>query len=179
MPFYMYTGERIPQIIHCRLRLGMSDLKSYLFNRHLTENTSCDCGYHKEDASHFLLTCNKYSDLRKLTINILPPIALNCQTLLIGNTDFSLSFNNYIFLTVQEFINRSNRFDLGSDWPKTEAQTKITTLIPLHINKPIIIIYNHRLLYMNRWINIYVHICMSILMNILLRIYPLLKYGTM
>ena len=112
VPPYYYIGDRISQIIHSRLRLNMSELNSDLFERHLSDTKNCSCGASKEDASHFLLSCKNYSDVRKVSIHILPPIAFNSQTLLFGDSHFSNAFNNYIFLTVHEFIKLTNRFDL-------------------------------------------------------------------
>ena len=34
VPTYSYLGDRIPQIIDCKLRINMSDLQSDMFNRH-------------------------------------------------------------------------------------------------------------------------------------------------
>ena len=112
VPQYYYTGDRIPQILQCRLRLSMSDLNSDLFHRHLSDNLPCACTSPIEDANHYLLKCPLYENVRKTTIGILPPIAQNCQTLLCGNDSFSYSFNTYIFLTVQDFITSSDRFDM-------------------------------------------------------------------
>ena len=110
-PPHYFIGERKPNIIHSRLRLSMSDLNYDLFTRHLSENYECSCGSPREDATHFLLACPKFYNERKVTIDILPPVAKNIRNLLQGNTDFSVSFNKYIFLTVQEFIVLSGRFD--------------------------------------------------------------------
>merc|ERR1711963_391579 len=111
VPPYYYIGDRIPQTIHCKLRLKMSDLNFDLFNRHLIENAKCMCGAEVEDTKHYLLNCPLYSKERALTIKILPYIAQNCETLLFGKSEFSIYFNNYIFLTMQEYINISGRFD--------------------------------------------------------------------
>ena len=35
---YCYSGKRMEQINHCRLRFEMNDLNSEHFNRHLTDN---------------------------------------------------------------------------------------------------------------------------------------------
>ena len=112
VPYYFYSGNRLPQIIHCKLRLKMSDLNSDMFSRHLTNDKSCRCGAPNEDATHYLLNCTKYTEIRNTTIRILPPLAQNLKTLLFGNTDFSIAFNEYIVLTVHEFICLSNRFEL-------------------------------------------------------------------
>ena len=52
---YYYSGKRMEQMIHCRLRL-MSDLNFDLFNRHLTDNQSCACGHPFETAEHFFFS---------------------------------------------------------------------------------------------------------------------------
>ena len=49
------NGSRQAQIIPCKLRLGMSDLKYNLLNRHLTKTSSCDCAERKE-TSHQNIT---------------------------------------------------------------------------------------------------------------------------
>ena len=48
---YYYLGKRTEQIIHCRLRIEMSDLNFDLFSRHLTDNPSCACGHHSKPPS--------------------------------------------------------------------------------------------------------------------------------
>ena len=111
VPIYFYSGNRKAQIVHCKLRLNMSDLNNDLSLRHISENKTCDCGHLKEDASHFLLYCPIFSTARATTIKILPPIATDIATLLSGNPAFSLPFNCYIFHIVQEFITESYRFN--------------------------------------------------------------------
>ena len=110
VPPYYYIGDRFPNTIHCRLRLKMSDLNFDLYNRHLTENQSCTCNADIEDTKHYLLQCPIYKKERETTIHILPYLAQNCETLLFGNVTFSIHFNSYIFLTVQEFIKTTGRF---------------------------------------------------------------------
>ena len=110
-PPYFYIGPRKEQIIHCRLRLGMSDLNDDLFNRHISEHKTCDCGANKENASHFLIHCPIFTHTRQRTIFILPPIAINPKTLLNGNRLYSIHFNNFIFSVVHEFIKESCRFE--------------------------------------------------------------------
>ena len=111
VPSYFYSGDRTSQIIHCKLRLNMSDLKSDLFTRHISEDKTCTCGFQNENANHYLLNCPAYNNIRRTTLFNLPPLTRNCHTLLFGNVDFSLAFNRYIVLTVQEYINLSRRFE--------------------------------------------------------------------
>ena len=58
---FFYNGGRKAQIIHCKLRLGMSDLNYDLLNRHLTTNSSCDCGEGKETPEHYILHCPRFT----------------------------------------------------------------------------------------------------------------------
>ena len=57
VPAYYYFGERSAQVIHCRLRLEMSNLNNDLVNRHLSADPKCSCGYSKETTEHYLLHC--------------------------------------------------------------------------------------------------------------------------
>ena len=84
VPPYYYIGDRLTHTIHCKLRLKMSDPNFDLFNRHLTENRTCVCNAEIEDTNHYLLNCPIYKKERELTINVLPYIAQNCETLLFG-----------------------------------------------------------------------------------------------
>ena len=111
VPLFFYSGERIPQIQHCRLRLRMSNLNSDLFRRHLTDDKRCSCGYKDENAKHFLLDCPLHNNTRCLTLFNLPPLSRDCDTLLNGRHEFSLAFNTYIVLVVCEFITLSRRFE--------------------------------------------------------------------
>ena len=112
VPSYFYLGDRIPQILHCKLRLHMSDLNSDMFSRHISENKNCNCGYRNENANHFLLQCPLYEQSRNITLFNLPPLTRKCEILLNGHPHFSLAFNAYIVLTVQEFISLSGRFEV-------------------------------------------------------------------
>ena len=110
VPPYYLVGSRTAQAIHCKLRLNMSDLQNDLFNRFLTDDKTCECGFTEENAHHYLLNCPRFNAVRATTIDILPPLATSIDTLLFGNTNLSLPFNYYIFHTVQDFILNSERF---------------------------------------------------------------------
>ena len=90
----------------------MSDLQSDMFNRHISNNKNCNCGFRTENANHYLLQCPLYNEPRKVTIFNLPPLARKCKILLNGQSNFSLAFNAYVFLIVQEFIMLSGRFEV-------------------------------------------------------------------
>ena len=110
IPPYYYTGNRLEQVAHCKLRLGMSDLNHDLVNRHLSEDAQCSCGAENETANHFFFECNKYTVERSLTIFHLPPLSRNTYTLLYGSPEYSLPFNDFIFSVAQEFIQITKRF---------------------------------------------------------------------
>ena len=108
IPFYHYIGDRKEQIIHCRLRLGISDLKQDMQNRHITDNPFCSCGHARETAEHYLIYCQNYNVVRANTISTLQPI--DTQTLLNGNSQLRDEENVHIVKTVHSFISKSNRF---------------------------------------------------------------------
>ena len=90
VPPYYLVGSRTAQAIHCKLRLNMSDLQNDLFNRFLTDDKTCECGFTEENAHHYLLNCPRFNAVRATTIDILPPLAISIDTLLFGNTNLSL-----------------------------------------------------------------------------------------
>ena len=111
VPTYSYLGDRIPQIIDCKLRINMSDLQSDMFNRHISEYKNCNCGNRNKNVNHYLLECPLYHESRNVAIFNLPPLSRKCKILLNGHSNFSMAFNQYIVLTVQEFITLSGRFE--------------------------------------------------------------------
>ena len=110
IPKYFYYGERNEQVIHCRLRMGMSDLKNDLYNRHLTDNPTCNCGYPTETAQHYLLYCPIYNDIRASSIYNLHHSLTDVETLLKGQPTLSLNENMAIFAVVHDYIKTSGRF---------------------------------------------------------------------
>ena len=62
-PAHYYSGTRLGQILHTRLRMNSSSLNEHLFIRNLVDSPNCACGQ-VESTSHFLISCKKYTDLR-------------------------------------------------------------------------------------------------------------------
>ena len=110
VPLYYYVGDRKEQILHCRLRLGMSDLQNDLYNRHLSVDRSCSCGFARETAEHFLLYCPNYINVRLATITSLPVEWTNIQILLFGSQVLRNEDNVNVFLSVQASIKQTRRF---------------------------------------------------------------------
>ena len=111
VPAYYYVGKRNVQIIHNKLRLGMSDLNEHLYQRHLSDVCSCACGHGKEDAFHYLLRCPLFQQARNTFL--LPYLHHPIQDLLSGKPTFTRKENESMFLAVQSFIGESGRFDIS------------------------------------------------------------------
>ena len=109
-PPFFYNGSRKAKITHCKLRLGIGDLNYDLLNRHLTTNSSCDCGERKETSEHYILRCPRFTHVRQNTIFRLPANLLNITTLLQGDPNISNNMNSLIFKAVQDLIAQSGRF---------------------------------------------------------------------
>ena len=110
IPLHYYTGNRKEQLIHCKLRLGMSDLNQDMVNRHISLDPSCKCGYNSENCQHYLFHCPIYQHSRTQTIFTLPPEHCKLNILLMGSDLLSLAENIIIFQSVHQFIKSSNRF---------------------------------------------------------------------
>ena len=109
-PPRFYYGSRKNQIIHCKLRINMSDLSFDLHNRHLSSNSSCRCGHAVESARHFFLNCPLYEQVRASTIDEIPQIFRNTSTILHGSNTLDIDTNISIFYHVHKFIELTGRF---------------------------------------------------------------------
>ena len=112
VPLFYYSANHVSEIIHCKLRLEISDLNSDLYKRHLTDNTSFICGSPLENAHHFLLVCPLYNQTRRDTIHRIKnfPGATSTKQLTHGDEDLSFQDNKDIFEKVNDFIIQSRRF---------------------------------------------------------------------
>lgn len=109
--YTQYTGRRLPQILHTRLRLQNSDLNKDLHDRSIIESPSCACGYPTEDAHHYLLDCLLYTNLRIEMLDSLPNLDyVRVRDLLRGNKNLSDEENIQIFINVQKYIMETDRF---------------------------------------------------------------------
>ena len=69
VPKFYYGHNRSSEIIHCRLRMEMSDLNADLFEQYLTDNTKCDYGYQCEYAKHYLPDSPMNNYARTITLH--------------------------------------------------------------------------------------------------------------
>jgi len=107
-----YYGKRWPSIHHARMRIGCSKLKSDLYNNlHVIDNPVCDCGQEEENAIHFFLNCQNYTDIRLQLFNTISAYShVNIEVILNGNPIINEGQNQAIFDAVHYFIEQSNRF---------------------------------------------------------------------
>ena len=76
IPNYYNFGNRKSQIMHVRLRLHCSSLRSDLYRNHLADSDICiDCNS-PETAKHYLLHCNKYTNIRVQSVSTID-VAVN------------------------------------------------------------------------------------------------------
>ena len=106
--FDLNLGTRFCQIIHCRLKLGCSDLNADKYNRHISEISRCSCGQFNEDALHYLFVCRNYHNLRSNMYFYTQ--GYNLKTVLYGNESLDNRTNNNILRSLHQFISKSNRF---------------------------------------------------------------------
>ena len=134
-PLFFYNGSQKAQIIHCKLRLGMSDLSYDLLNRHITRNSSCDCGERKETSEQYILRCPRFTHVRQNTTFKLPANLLNITTLLQGDPNISNNMNSLIFKAVLDFIAQFGHFAMewqtqrNSYWHKSILSLSLSLLI--------------------------------------------------
>ena len=111
VPSYFYTGDRLLQILHTRLRTNCSSLSSDLFHKNMTDSALCFCG-EIENSHHFFLKCHLYTEHRIL---LLSELSQYCDpiidVILNGNSSLSYETNVCIFKAVQLYIKRTKRFN--------------------------------------------------------------------
>ena len=110
-PELLKVGNRYLSVLHSRLRMGRSQLNEHLFKIGIKDSPACSCGAAVESVWHYFLTCPKYTvarDILHTTINSVAPFRLS--TVLFGTSDCDLEGNTIIFLAVQNFIDKSKRF---------------------------------------------------------------------
>lgn len=112
-PQYYFIGKRLGQILHTRLRGNCSSLNQHLFSRNIVQSPLCACG-NVENTEHFLLYCPLYNDVRQKMIRSVSHLCRpSINILLYGDQNLSFNDNKLIFLTVQDFLVQTKRFELN------------------------------------------------------------------
>ena len=110
---FYFIGKRLGQIYHARLRTNCSSLNQHLFSKNLIDNPLCICGS-VEDTYHYLLTCNRFSNLRQKLFNKVSTICRPILNVLLhGNDELSMEQNKNIFLAVQNYLLKTKRFQIN------------------------------------------------------------------
>ena len=110
VPVYYYTGDRLAQILHTRLRTNCSSLNLTLFQKNIVDSPLCLCG-DIESVHHFFLTCPLYNDIRRVMLDEIRTKAIpTVKLFLFGNSSLDSATNSNIFATVQSYIANTNRF---------------------------------------------------------------------
>ena len=110
-PELLNFGRRYLSILHTRLRLGSSQLKSHLFKIGVKDSPECLCGTGHEDTWHFFFACPFYVVPRsKLHSTICDIAPFSLQTVLYGSADCSMIENTQIFSAVHDYISLTERF---------------------------------------------------------------------
>ena len=108
--FYCY-GDRVAQILHCRLRTNCSSLNLTLFQKGISQSPLCTCG-EVESAEHYFLRCHAYDMAREELLRAVNPICVaSTKLLLFGDKSLSYENNVLIFNAVHKYIILSHRFD--------------------------------------------------------------------
>ena len=116
---YLHCGSKLGNKFITWLRVGQSYLNSHSYSINKIDSPSCSCGNKNETVSHFIISCNKYNELRQhlftRTSAIVPnfltlPIKSKLEILLYGQEDLEHKDNRQIQLSTQNFILQTNRF---------------------------------------------------------------------
>ena len=111
-PNHYYTGRRMMQIYHTRLRTKCSSLNGHLFYKNIIEDPSCLSGV-LEDTNHYLLHCPLYTEHRNKMLNdisILIHEDITMDLLTLGSSSANNNINEEIFKVVQTYISKTKRF---------------------------------------------------------------------
>ena len=110
VPLFYFGFNRTAEVIHCKLRLEISDLKGDLVRRHLADNPACQCGYQCEHSKYYLFDCPLFNDARSASIHKISNANYTLDCLLFGDQNLSTVENSEIFQYVSNYIILSKRF---------------------------------------------------------------------
>ncbi len=111
IPKYYYSGNRKPNIVLAKLRMGCSQLNDDLYRIGVVDSPACSCGARKENAFHYFMMCPKYTVIRQELHSELVKVAkYSIGTILHGDKDRSVNTNTNVVYLVHNFILQSERF---------------------------------------------------------------------
>ena len=111
VPKFYLNGERFSTVHHIRIRNKCSNLNNDLFSNNLNENPVCQCNNGIEDAEHFFVKRNRFTNERiQLFRNTRKFHPISLDKLLFGADNLSDGENQTIFTEVQRFLRNTGRF---------------------------------------------------------------------
>ena len=121
-PSYYGLGFKTDNVLHARLRMGLSGLNAHLFmiNSSQVDSPYCCCGPIPENIRHYLFTCPKYSAQREEMEISLENVLMGYNTLSVNDKinvllhGHSLDKNSGLIVAacVQKFIRNTKRFTI-------------------------------------------------------------------
>ena len=118
-PVYYSLGSKKGNILHTKLRLGMSDLNAHLYSIQKSETPLCSCSNIIETTNHFIIHCTLYAQQRNTLNDTLSSILqLNFSLLspekrtniLLHGTNLSTGERHRVARAFHTFLFDSKRF---------------------------------------------------------------------
>ena len=118
-PSYFTLGTKTGNILHTKLRVGMSDLNAHLYSIQKAQSPNCVCSSTPETTNHFILTCRIHAHhraelFRNMTLilqsdffNLPPDIKTD---ILLHGKNLSSEQSHIVASTFQKFIFNTKRF---------------------------------------------------------------------
>ena len=110
-PMYDLEITRLSGIHMTRLRCQNSNLKKTLYERLMSDTSSCECGEENESDSHYFLNCVLYNNCREEVVSKIPLECWNLETIYHGSDRYENDLNLLIAKTAQEYVTDTKRFD--------------------------------------------------------------------
>ena len=117
---YYSLGTKTGNILHSKLRLGMSNLNAHLYSIQKSETPNCACGTSSETTNHFILHCHLHEHCRNRLFRTISSILqsdfshLPTDTqidILLHGTHLSTGERSRVAQSFQHFILSSKRFN--------------------------------------------------------------------
>ena len=110
-PMYDLEVTRLSGIHMTRLRCQNSNLKKTLYERLMSDTSSCECGEENESDSHYFLNCVLYNNCREQVVSKIPLECWNLETIYHGSDRYENDLNLLIAKTAQEYVTDTKRFN--------------------------------------------------------------------
>ena len=119
---FFSLGTKHGNILHTRLRIGMSHLNAHLYPQQLSESPECRCGSPSETIQHFVLNCPLYHNSRDilfqslsihLQFNVATIHSSELLNLLLNGPSPQSGSDRVVARLFQNFLSETGRFRLN------------------------------------------------------------------